>query len=65
MTDPAEVRKQWARRIAADYEGWTRRIARVEVEGLAPQLRLREQTGDTARALRAERTYWGLDPEAE
>jgi hypothetical protein len=65
MPDPAAVRKEWARRIVAEYEGWARRVARVEVEGLAPQLRLREQTGETARALQAERAYWGLDPEAE
>jgi hypothetical protein len=65
MPDPADVRREWAERIAADYESWAARVALVVVVGLDLPLLLRQHTGATAEALRSERAYWGLDPEAE
>lgn len=43
--------------------GWAWGVAPDEVEGLDLQLVLRQHTGETARVLRNERAYWGLDPD--
>jgi hypothetical protein len=40
-----------------------RGVAPDEVDKLDLALTMRQHTGETARALRAERAYWGLDPE--
>lgn len=41
--------------------GWSWGVAPDELEDVDLQLALRQHTGETARALREERAYWGLD----
>lgn len=78
MADAEAVRREWARRVTDQYEGWPDWAAPdaagsrtgsgwswgVPEEDLADldlRLAFRQHTGDTARALREERAYWGLD----
>lgn len=41
--------------------GWAWGDAEGELDDVDPRLALRQHTGETARALREERAYWGLD----
>jgi hypothetical protein len=43
--------------------GWSWGIPEAQLEDVDRRLRARERTGDTARALHAERAYWGLGSE--
>lgn len=58
--DPRTAAPDQAGRTAS---GWVRGVAPDEVDKLDLALTMRQHTGETARALRAERAYWGLDPE--
>lgn len=41
--------------------GWSWGVPAADLQDLDAQLVLRQNTGETARALRRERAYWGLD----
>ena len=45
--------------------GWSWDVPTDELHDLDARLALRQNTGETARALRRERAYWGLDAEHE
>jgi hypothetical protein len=57
------------RRMAPDAatgrtaSGWSWGLPEAELEDVDRRLWARERSGDTARALRAERAYWGLGSE--
>jgi hypothetical protein len=40
--------------------GWSWGVPEAEVEDVDERLWIAQRTGETARALRAERAYWGL-----
>lgn len=97
MADPEALRRDWARRVAHEYDGWpdwaapdaasgarsgkpatdadpggaaqgvrtpsgwSWGIPSDELGDVDAQLTLAQHSGETARALRAERAYWGLD----
>jgi hypothetical protein len=43
--------------------GWSWGMTQAELEEVDRRLRLTQRRGETARAIRAERTYWGFESE--
>ncbi len=78
MSVAEAVRREWARRVAEAYDGWPTwvpsdgtspgwfwGIPQAELEDVDRRLRQEQQTGETARALRDERSFWGLESEGD